>query len=49
MIGALFGIFWIGKGDSILSIANGALIGTAIDWFAAAYMMEKEKEKKQSN
>ena len=47
-IGAIFGLFWIGTGNPILSIANGALIGTAIGWFAAAYMMEKEKEKKQN-
>jgi len=49
LIGALFGLFWVGNGNPILNIASGALIGTAIGWFAAAYMMEKEKEKKQNN
>lgn len=49
LIGALFGLFWAGNGNPILSIAIGALAGTAIGWFAAAYMMEKEKEKKQSH
>jgi len=47
LIGALFGVFWTGNGNSILGIATGALIGTAIGWFAAAYAMEKEREKKQ--
>jgi uncharacterized membrane protein len=43
LIGALFGTLWGG----IPGIAIGALVGTAIGWFAAAYMMEKEKEKKE--
>ena len=46
LIGALFGLLWAGTGNPILGIAIGALIGTAIGWFGAAYMMEKEKEKK---
>jgi ABC-type uncharacterized transport system permease subunit len=46
LIGALFGLLWAGSGNPILSLATGALIGTAIGWFAAAYMMQKEKEKK---
>jgi len=49
LIGALFGLFWIGHGSPLFSIAIGALIGTAIGWFAAAFIMEKEKEKKQNN
>jgi ABC-type uncharacterized transport system permease subunit len=48
LIGALFGMFWIGNGNPILSIAIGALIGTAIGWFAAAYAIEKEKEQSQN-
>jgi ABC-type uncharacterized transport system permease subunit len=47
LIGALFGMLWAGSGNPILGIAIGALAGTAIGWFAAAYMMEKEKENKQ--
>jgi ABC-type uncharacterized transport system permease subunit len=46
VLGALVGTLWGGNGNPILSLATGALIGTAIGWFAAAYMMEKEKEKK---
>ena len=49
VIGALFGMFWVGKGNPILSIAIGALVGTFIGWFAAAYAQEKEKGKKQSD
>lgn len=47
LLGALFGMLWAGKGNPILSIAIGALIGTFIGWSAAAYVMEKEKEKKE--
>jgi ABC-type uncharacterized transport system permease subunit len=43
LIGALFGVIWAGNGTPILSIAIGALIGTAIGWFAAAYSQEKDK------
>ena len=43
LIGALFGMFWVENGNLILSIAVGALIGTAIGWFAAAYAQEKGK------
>lgn len=48
LIGALFGMLWIGNGNPIFSVAIGALVGTAIGWFAAAYVMEKEKEQSQS-
>ena len=48
LIGALFGLLWIGNGYHLLSMAIGALIGTAIGWFAAAYVMEKEKGEKHS-
>lgn len=48
LIGALLGMFWMGNGNPILSIAVGALVGTAIGWFAAAYVMEKEKGNNQS-
>lgn len=47
LLGALFGMLWIGKGNPILSIVIGALVGMSIGWFAAAYMMEREKEKKE--
>jgi ABC-type uncharacterized transport system permease subunit len=47
LLGALFGMLWAGKGNPIVGIGIGALVGTAIGWFAAAYAMEKEKEKKE--
>ena len=43
LVGALFGMIWVENGNLILGIAIGALIGTAIGWFAAAYAQEKEK------
>jgi len=46
LIGVFFGLLWSANG-SILSIVYGALAGAAIGWFAAAYAMEKEKEKKE--
>jgi hypothetical protein len=46
LIGALFGMLWAGNGNTVLSIGSGAFAGAAIGWFAAAYAMEKEKEKK---
>jgi hypothetical protein len=46
LIGAFFGLLWSANGN-ILGIVYGALAGTAIGWFAAAYVMEKEKEKKE--
>ena len=48
LIGALFGMIWAGNGNPALGIATGALVGTAVGWFAAAYAMEKEKGDKQS-
>lgn len=45
LIGALFGLLWSANGNPILGIGFGALVGTAIGWFAAAYVMEREKEK----
>jgi hypothetical protein len=46
LIGALFGLLWSANGN-IMSIVYGALAGAAIGWFAAAYAMEREKEKKE--
>jgi ABC-type uncharacterized transport system permease subunit len=48
LIGVLFGLLWSAGGNAILGIGVGALVGTAIGWFAAAYMLEKEKQKKES-
>ena len=48
LIGALFGMLWAGSGNPVVGIAIGAFAGTAIGWFAAAYAMQKEKEKKQT-
>jgi ABC-type uncharacterized transport system permease subunit len=46
LLGGLFGMLWAGNGNFILGLGIGALIGVAIGWFAAGYVMEKEKEKK---
>ena len=46
LIGALFGLLWSTNGNLILGIGTGALVGTAIGWFAAAAMLENEKKKK---
>ena len=47
LIGALFGLLWSTNGNPVLGIGMGALVGTAIGWFAAAYVMEKDKQKKE--
>jgi hypothetical protein len=44
LIGALFGMLWAGSGNPILGIGIGALAGTFIGWFGAAYVREKEKK-----
>lgn len=46
LIGALFGLLWAARGNAILGIGIGALVGMAIAWFAAAAAMEIEKQKK---
>lgn len=43
LIGALFGLIWAG----VMGLGIGALIGTAIGWFSAAYVLEKEKKEKK--
>ena len=43
IIGALFGLIWAG----VMGLGIGALIGTAIGWFSAAYVLEKEKKEKK--
>jgi len=45
LLGSLFGMLWGGAGNPLLGIASGAFVGVALGWFAAAYAMEKEKEK----
>jgi uncharacterized membrane protein len=47
LIGAFFGMLWGTSGSLIANIAISALIGTFIGWFAAAYAMEREKQKKE--
>ena len=49
LIGTLFGVVWMGNGNSILGIFGGAFSGAFIGWFAAAYFMEKGREKKQGD
>ena len=43
LIGALFGFMATG----IVGLGFGALIGAGIGWFAAAVVMERQKEKKE--
>jgi ABC-type uncharacterized transport system permease subunit len=46
LIGALLGMAWAGKGNPVVGLVIGALVGTAIGWFAAAYVLENQKQKK---
>ncbi len=43
LIGALFGLI----GAGVVGLGFGALIGTAVGWFFAAYVLEKEKKEKR--
>lgn len=43
LIGALLGLTWAG----IVGLGSGALAGAFIGWFAAAAVMERQKEKKE--
>jgi hypothetical protein len=47
IIGALFGLIWAGGGNPLMGLGMGALIGAAISWFFAAYVLEKEKKGKK--
>ena len=47
LIGALFGLIWAGRGNLLVWVGIGALIGTAIGWFFAAYVLEQEKKAKK--
>jgi ABC-type uncharacterized transport system permease subunit len=47
LIGALFGLIWAGGGNPLPGLAGGALVGTSIGWFIAAYVLEKEKKEKK--
>lgn len=47
LIGALLGLLWSAGGNLLVGLGLGALIGTAIGWFAAAYFMEQDTQKKE--
>jgi hypothetical protein len=47
LIGSLFGAIWTGTGNTLAGLGGGAFLGAAIGWFAAAAVMERQKEKKQ--
>lgn len=47
LIGVLFGLMWSAGRNVMPGLVIGALVGLAIGWFAAAAVMEKEKEKKE--
>lgn len=47
LLGALLGWMWTASGNAILGLGVGALVGTAIGWFAAAAIMEREKKERK--
>ena len=47
LVGALFESIWAGGRNPLVGLGMGALIGTAIGWFFAAYVLEKEKKEKK--
>ena len=47
LIGALFGLIWARGNNALVGLGIGALIGTAIGWFFAAYVLEQEKKTKK--
>lgn len=47
LIGAFLGWMWSAGGNPFVGLGSGALIGTFIGWFAAAYVMERDKQKKE--
>ena len=48
LIGVFLGLIWAADRNAVVGIAIGALVGASIGWFAAADVMEKEKERKQT-
>ena len=46
LIGALCGLIWAGGSNPLVGLGIGALVGTFIGWFIAAYVLEKEKKEK---
>jgi uncharacterized membrane protein len=46
LIGALLGFGWSANGNPLIGIVIGALVGTAIGWFAAAALLENSKKDK---
>jgi hypothetical protein len=48
LIGAFLGLLWTAGGNALLGLAGGAIAGTFIGWFAAAYfLIEKGTGKKE--
>jgi ABC-type uncharacterized transport system permease subunit len=47
LIGALLGLAWFANANPLVGLGAGALVGTFIGWFAAAYAMELDKQKKE--
>ena len=46
LIGALLGFAWAGRGNPVVGMAGGAVLGTFIGWFIAAAILENQKQKK---
>jgi uncharacterized membrane protein len=47
LVGAFLGLLWSASGNALLGLAGGAIAGTFIGWFAAAYFLEKGTGKKE--
>ncbi len=46
LIGALFGLIWAAGSNPLVGLGIGAMVGTAIGWFAAAAVIEQRKKEK---
>jgi hypothetical protein len=47
ILGAFFGWIWSAGGNLLVGLGLGTVIGMSIGWFAAAYVMEQDKRKKE--
>ena len=47
LVGSFLGWMWTASGNAIFGLGIGALVGTAIGWFAGAAIMEREKKERK--
>lgn len=45
LIGALLGLSWFAARNALVGLGSGALIGTFVGWFVAAYVFQKKENK----